>query len=398
MAHLRNTVVTFECQTYGYSELKLFERGEDTCWVFHHSNLSNYNIERRYFFNEISVIDNTEQIAELLSGKVYGCVGVAVHKSSNSYCIYYYLVMIPNGQRKFNLYFVLNKCKQTGGLYKRFDMSNSIHKLEAPQSWTLPHEKVCVEMFGDKLFVFFALSSQIELFGYGNVKNSNSVLREFNHITIGADINPILNRKQISNIQKRTLEHDVLCENVLKRKALGKSPESYVMPNHTTRQFLDGADITDKSGYKLSNRDSQAYLRGEVVKDVNGNQVKIKGFKGRFGNRSKDCGGKVAIVPVLSNLDGSVADITRSEMHVVTTIPNIFSLEHSFKTLHRAISALRETCPVADWKEVQGAVASYLMEDVSWRMVEDPPCEHVIKQLKVDIDQVRNFLFDICLY
>jgi hypothetical protein len=390
MSHLKNIVLTFECQTYGYSELKLFERGEDTCWSHHQNNiLSNNNIERRYFFNDISVINEVDQISTLLSGKVYGCVGVAVFKALDNDCIYYYLVMIPNNQRKFNLFFILNKCKITSCLYKRFDMVNSIHKLQDPQNWTLPHERVCVEFIGDKMFAFFALSSKLQLFGHNNVKCARSVLCEFNQITIGTDLNPILNRKQATKINKRSLERDISSKNNSKRKALGSSPESYVMPIQTTRQFLDGRDITDKSGYKLSNRNSKDYLSGKDIKDVNGNSIKIKGFRGRFGNRSVDCGGNVAIVPVLSNLDGSVADITRSEMHVVTTMPDVFSLKHSFSTLHRAITKLREQCPIDDWKEVQGAVASNLLEDVSWRMVEDTPSEHVIKQLKVDIDQVQ---------
>jgi hypothetical protein len=112
------------------------------------------------------------------------------------------------------------------------------------------------------------------------------------------------------------------------------------------------------------------------------------------GIRSVDSGGLVALHPLLIDANSEMTfPVALSEMHTVTTIKDVFKIEHTFTTITSAIEKFQLNCEeigiVGDgYQKVLSAVASVLLEDISWRMVAEESVEQFLKTIKVDIDQV----------
>jgi hypothetical protein len=136
-----------------------------------------------------------------------------------------------------------------------------------------------------------------------------------------------------------------------------------------------------------------AYISAEIYTEEK-SFVTLK-KKGRYGIKSENSGGRVAVVPVSTSKYGSnKKSIPLSEMHVVRDVPEAFMLQHTISTLSTAIDALDDKLALISKKDVarriRGAVSATLLTDISWRMVDDDrdTCPHKFKNVQIDIDQV----------
>jgi hypothetical protein len=140
---------------------------------------------------------------------------------------------------------------------------------------------------------------------------------------------------------------------------------------------------------------------GEIVcSDVNTEVFKKLIGKGRYGIRVANGGGKVAVIPLVREKYGENKNpVMLSEMHVVRDVEGAFRTEHTISTLITALEALdckleSRNVPYKEANEIRGAVSATLLNDISWRMVDENNSELMkFKSVGIDIDQVK---FDYC--
>lgn len=361
-----NHILSFELDNGGFTELELFQIAEHSEWKSRKELSIGENI-KNYTFVDIPLVNN-EMDTNKLIGTVHAIIGIVINKTPNQSCKYYYMIMVPNQDFKFNVYLVQHSWKYTTTLYNKCNMSGVISNLIGdPIKWKIPHDFICSIMVAndDNWFAFYAACGIFTVVGTKDLKTNNKIVLEYNNLTLG-----VHNRQ---NVTKRQIQRQIRHEN---KKQKVKHTLSYsdsvavMLPEAVAKKFLVGKDIYDKTF------------------DAHGS----------YGIRSKDLGGRTKILPILSHLPVTHnPPISQSEMHVVTSLPEAFRTEHSFSTLASAINSLKSECPPDEMIKIVGAVSSKFFEDISWRLVPEIDVPQRIKSLKIDIDQVKLlFITDLC--
>jgi hypothetical protein len=364
------------------TRLPLFETFENTNWrgvintaeITHQSQFHKvYSMTDLIILNvrrEKSVtIQDKQKIKDLLAGTVFCIVGLFI-RVERSRSKVYYLVMLPSANiLKINLFLIQKHRDCTNTIDKRMLITENIQNLSDCNNWAFPHDLVCDVILPDEnqenlWFQFFVpRPHQIQIIGNLSLKDDPAKIFEYNRLTGKLAV------LMLSGRQIKRKEND-------KKKRLN-TISSDAMVGSNSLVITDGAFQILKAS-----DDYDAYMKEKRVSGI----------------RSADSGGRVALYPLLIDKNSEMTiPVALSEMHIVTTIKDVFKIEHTFTTITSAIEKFELSCKklgIIDdsFQTALAAVASVFLEDVSWRMVAEESVEHFLKTLKVDIDQVKYLI------
>jgi hypothetical protein len=339
-----------------FSELELFLNCDETEWKSRKFQTSSIK-SILYGIQDVKIIEDKTEVSKIITG-IHSIAGLFISKIDNATAKYYYMIMIPNSFKQFNLFLVLHSWDITTKLYQKLCMNEVVSNLSHSIQWKIPHDFICSIVLPNQetWFAAYGCCGILEVVGTNNIRNSKSMHWEFNNLVNGSNSKQTKTLRQI-NSNKRYEANKVFS----KTFTSNSNSASLLLPEEIAKKFLTGRDITDGS-FELD---------------------------GNFGIKSKDLGGRTKIIPILSNLPGiENPTISQSEMHIVTELPDAFKIKHTFSTLSKAIGLLRLQCPDNQQDDIIGAVASKFLECIGWRMVEEDSVPHKFKELKIDIDQV----------
>ncbi len=344
-------------QNGDFSEIELFKNSSSSQWVCtkQQSASSNFIL---YGIQDVAIITEKKEVTNIISG-VYSIIGIAIAKVSNQSSRYYYMIMKPNPVKQFNIFLVRHLWDVTSTLYQKFAMNELIVNLSNSLDWKIPHEFICSHLLPNEetWFGIYGSCGILELVGTKTIRHGKSIQWEYDNLINGTNDLQSKTKRQLQSQKRYTAKKEFQTPFVSHTNSI-----SLLLPETTAKKFLTGREITDESFEK----------------------------NGNFGIKSKDLGGRTKVIPILSNLTSiDNPTVKQSEMHVVTTIPEAFQIQHTFATLSAAIALLKLQCPKDEEESIMGAVSSKFLECIAWRMVEDSPIQHKLKELKIDIDQVR---------
>jgi hypothetical protein len=319
-------------------------------------------------------ISDASEISMLLGKSLFLVVGIIIQKLLERKPIVFYLVVIPNQNNMSSLYFVKKHRKATESINQRLKIAAVLKNLSAPLYWDIPHERVYMHFLDENDFPFdFFVAKKVLLIGNGDMRNHEMKVNEYDYLITGKHSAELKSRQQLRN----------KTATILKKQRLETSD---------CFSFKHDRATPNAHAFTLNEQTRNRFLSGKHSSDCTSK------IRGGFGIRSDDSGGLVKLYPIISDRDESSEPVplTKSEMHVVTEVPNVFKIKHSFKTIHAAIENFRTMSEESGLsnKEIDvalGAIASRFLEDISWQLVSDSTAnaDHLFKNILVDIDQVN---------
>jgi hypothetical protein len=352
------------------TQLPLFESFENTNWGEVIENVSNtrkvYSLADAKLFaiSKGNSLKDIEVIVSLLLDSVFCIVGLLIRRIKLRMKVFYIVMFPSDDTNNSKLYIVQKHTKTTNSIDRHMHISDILKNVDESANWHFPHDLICDILlpdvddenpFGFQLFV--PRRGNIQLIGNMSLKDDASKVFEFNRLT-GKFAAKVLSGQQLKR-KERDMKSKLKCHN-------SNSRSGSVALSDGVYQALKAND------------DYDAYLKE----------------RGVFGIRSSDSGGRVPLHPLLTDNDPPTAlPVALSEMHIVTTIKDVFSINHTHSTLVTAIDLFELNCKTIgivneEFQKVLADVASLLLEDISWRLVAEDSCQQSLKTVKVDIDQV----------
>jgi hypothetical protein len=354
-----------------FTQLQLFESIENTNWGKVTENASSSS-RKVYSLADAKLLRvskekyaaDIEDIVSLLSDSVFCIIGLLMRRVKLRTAVFYIIMFPSDDVKNLRLYLIQKHRSTTNSIDRHMHISDIIKNNQECKDWKYPHELICDILLPDvddknpfcyQLFVPWR--GYIQLMGNMSLKDEASKIFEYNRLTGKLAVN-VLSVQQL----KRKMRD---------KKAKTSSPSSTSVTGSVT--------LTDcvYQALKVSD-DYDAYLKE----------------RGVAGIRSFDSGGRVSLHPLLIDKDSAITiPAALSEMHIVTTIKDVFSVNHTHSTLVAAIDLFQRNCNAiglekGDFETVLANVASLLLEDLSWKIVAEDSCEQLLKTIKVDIDQV----------
>jgi hypothetical protein len=381
----------------GYSQLPLFETIENSNWQIVSSvdHFEQSKLRKKFTLQDVKVFDihddsadsNVDAINSLISDGVFCVVGLVIRKNKSKSRVFY-MIMLPSmdiSDVVSNIYLIRKHRRTTGTIDRRFNIATKVRNQDSCKFWDIPHDLVCdidlphtdeslANLMCYQLFV--PRANCIQVIGNSSLRSDVDKKFEYNKLTGKVEI-MVKSKSQMNRIERD------------KKPKLG---------SHKTRS-LDGAGAV-----VLTDSVYQAFIASDDYDIYIAN-------RGVYGVRSPDSGGRVALYPMILDTKSEInMPVALSEMHTVTTIKDVFSVKHTFSTLSSAISLFEENCLAEGitgdtFNITKAAVASKLLEDISWQIVAEECCAtQSFKTVKVDIDQVsmhvkklkiHNFEYDM---
>jgi hypothetical protein len=370
----------------------MFETIENTNWqsISSAEHFQQLNQRKKFTLQDVTVLDinqpshreNIDTINILISNGIFCVIGLLIRKFKSNSKVFY-MVMFPSldmSNTVSNIYLIRKHRETTGSIDKRFDIASKIRNQDFCKFWDIPHELVCHldlpdsdESLANSLCyqLFVPRANFIQVIGNSSLRNEVLKNYEYNKLTGKLEV-LVKSRSQLNRLERDTK---------IKARSSNMGPANGA-----------GAVVLTDSTY-------QAFRASDDYDDY-------IAHRGVYGVRSPDSGGRVALYPMLLNASKSktAMPVALSEMHTVTTIPDVFSVKHTFTTLSSAVHSFRNKCLTEGitgdkYEEMIAAVASKLLEDISWQIVAEECCEtQHFKTIKVDIDQVSMHVKKLKIY
>jgi hypothetical protein len=371
----------FEVQnrTEGITYLPLFEKIEDTNWNCSRLNDEHLKLNRNVVsIEDIRIFDVAQKskthdnsyeikiINDFLKDQVYCVIGLMIRKVRSKSEVFYF-IMLPNAQNTPKLFLIKKHRETSGTIDNHTKIGLFLSSLDNNTSNSeKSHDYVCdvilPGLLGENLFPFrlyVPRENHISIIGNSAMKSYELKKNEYNNLT---------GHNSITKYSARQIQR--------KRRDLNDLESER---KHNFKPLSGSVQLTEPVFQRfVASDDYEAYLNN----------------RNHFGIKSLDSGGRIAIQPLLVPLNTELTTpISLSEMHIVTTMKDVFKIKHNFSTLSAAINQFKRRCDDdgiigENFDNILAAVASKLLEDISWQMVAEKPIPHSFKTIKVDVDQV----------
>jgi hypothetical protein len=395
--------------TVGFSQLKMFKRSSETKWKLCSEQIDENSV---FKLDRAAVICDPQESETLLKKSVYGVLALAIGSDDVEGTVLYYLINIPH-QTKLDICYVRKHYKATDTINKRFNASTILNNWQSniyisepnqslrKQTKMIPLLSLCKNYIKGVWCELFVSQDPIDIIGVGEFTERNSSIREYDRLVSGEILELCESRraKAKKRVAQDTGGHKININRKINR--VPNSGTSFVVPKLVGVHLCSHDKLLQKPKTLSLKR---KFINGTEVPINNDNTIK-KRPPGIF---SDDSGGRNAVIPLIcGGFTGTDLPVVLSEMHIVTTVPDVFKIKHSPTTIKNAIDEFQLECmdkyflSEKEFERILGAVSSKFFEDISFQIVEDPPSEHIFKSLKLDVDQVfkqLNIYMDVgCL-